>query len=386
MPAQITLDADFDNGSLNTTQSYVSGDQIFLVGRDNFYPNKWKWLYFKALNTNGACPEFQISDAFVEGSDRLEKLKMVYSYDQQTWHFFDQGYLDSTQNTYHFQNDAPFDHPSVYIAYGIPYPFQRITQWINRIRSTPWVCPTPSADPNLMLGWSPGGIDELKRTIPHHPLYGFQITDPTVVTPKTQVVLMSGVHPNEPLANYLLEGLVDFLIGDTPEAQVLRRVADFLVYPMVNPDGRFAGYNRSTVQYLDRDANRFWREDLYADMDDIRCIADAIKTDVGLQVDYFIDFHCWSGTERHFGILSFEEGFHLDPFWRALIQREPMIGTEDSSFENWSTETFAVKRLNAGFSMTFENMFIPGENIDRYHQLGRNMGRAFSDVLSPESP
>jgi hypothetical protein len=381
MPAQITLVADFDHGSLNTDQSFVSNDQVFLVGRDNFYPNKWKWLYFNVLNTQDRRLKFQISDAFVEGADRLASLKMVYSYDQQAWHFFDHGTLGTEGGTYHFHNDHPFDHPSVYIAYGIPYPLQRITDWINRIHTSPWVHPTSSANPDLTLGWSSGGTDELGRSIPPHTLYGFRITDLDVVTRKTQIVLMSGVHPNEPLANYLLEGLIDFLIGDTPEAQALRRVADVYVYPMVNPDGRFAGYNRSTVQHIDRDANRCWREELYADMDDIRYIAEAIKMDAGLQVDYFIDFHCWSGTEQHFGILSFEEGFHLDPFWKALIQREPTIGTEDSDFENWSTETFAVKRLNAGFSMTFENMFIPGENIDRYHRLGRNMGLAFADVL-----
>jgi hypothetical protein len=31
--------------------------------------------------------------------------------------------------------------------------------------------------------------------------------------------------------------------------------------------------------------------------------------------------------------------------------------------------------------MTFETMFIPGENIDRFLRLGRNFGLAFYHVL-----
>ena len=63
-------------------------------------------------------------------------------------------------------------------------------------------------------------------------------------------MLVGGVHANETLGNFTLEGLVDFLVSDDLEAAQLRRYAEFYVYPMANPDGRYAGYNRSTVQFV----------------------------------------------------------------------------------------------------------------------------------------
>ena len=79
---------------------------------------------------------------------------------------------------------------------------------------------------------------------------------------------MSGVHANETLGNFTLEGLVDFLVSDDLEAAQLRRYAEFYVYPMANPDGRFAGYNRSTVQRVNVDPNRAWNPPNYFDPDE----------------------------------------------------------------------------------------------------------------------
>ena len=51
------------------------------------------------------------------------------------------------------------------------------------------------------------------------------------------------------LGNWVLEGLVRWLVGDDPRAAALRREVEFYVYPMVNADGRFAGYNRGGVAW-----------------------------------------------------------------------------------------------------------------------------------------
>lgn len=377
----ITFDIDFDSGSLDISRTHIDGDHVALVGLENHNPGYWKWIYFRIDGVKGRTLSFELGSNFEPGSDRLINHRMVYSYDNETWEFFSKG-ENGQDGRYFFGLDAPFREDQVYIAYGLPYPFRRATRFVDGIRDSPFVVPTVSGKRDLVVGRSPGGVDEVGRSVPQHELYGFQITDPTVAESKLKIVVMSGVHPNEPLGNFGIEGLVDYLIDpDEPEAHELRRAATFFVYPMVNPDGRFAGYNRSTVQHVDRDANRFWREDLYADMTDIRQIAEAMKTDTGRKVDYFIDFHCWTNTVHHFGILSQTEGFHRDPFWLALRDLEPELSEMDSGWENWSSETFAFKRLGARFAMTLESMFIPHENIDRFRRLGRNVGRAFARTI-----
>src|SRR5262245_52723421 len=97
--AAITLNANFDSGSAclvpsnacddNGVASTVSGNLVTLVGRDNYNTNEWKWLYFSAAGVNGQQVTFEIGDDFDTGASSLNGHKMVYSYDQQNWFFFD---------------------------------------------------------------------------------------------------------------------------------------------------------------------------------------------------------------------------------------------------------------------------------------------------------
>lgn len=311
--AQLAINGDFDNGSIDLANTLVSGSTVNLAGRDNFNTGDWKWLYFSVDQTSGVRPTFQIGDNFASGSDRLANHEMVYSYDQQTWQFFDNNGWNSAQGTYTFFNNGPFTQNTVFVAYGLPYPYQDVVDHTVQVRQSAWASPTTSGDANLVIGQSPGGIDDLGRTIEPRDIFGYRITDPTSAGPKEKIVIASGVHANESLANHTVEGLINFLISDEFEAAALRKVADFYVYPLANPDGRFAGYNRSTVQHVDRDPNRFWREDLYTDMTDIQTVAEAMKTDTGQNIEYFIDFHSFTNTTQHFGILDFDLDFHLDP-------------------------------------------------------------------------
>lgn len=382
----LTLDIDFDSGSLNVGRTRIEGDHIRLAGLENHNRGYWKWLYFRIRGARGRTLTFEIGDNFEPGSERLDHHKMVYSYDRRLWHFFPNNRRDVAGGRYYFSLAAPFEEDEVYVAYGLPYPFERLREFIDTVLSSPYVHPTPSSNENLVIGRTPGGRDEeTGRIVPAHDLYGFRVTDDSAERTKRRIVVLGGIHPNEPLGNHTIEGLLDFLLDpESEEAGVLRRRAEFFVYPMVNPDGRYAGYNRSTVQHVDRDANRFWREDLYEDMDDIRQVAEALKRDTDRRVDYFVDFHCWTHTVQHFGILAQSEGFHRDPFWLALRDLEPALSETDSDWENWSAETFGFKRLGARFAMTFETMFIPDENIDRFQRLGRNVGLAFARAISWE--
>jgi hypothetical protein len=378
----VSLDIDFDSGSLDVKQSAVENDRIHLVGFQNHNAGFWKWLHFRARGVRGRKIRFEIDNQFEPGSERLDHHRMVFSFDAEQWSYFDWHEHDKAGASYRFGNDSPFEHDEVFVAYGIPYPFERLKGFLSTLRMNDHVSPAPSADEDFVIGFSPGGIAEGNRPIASNELFGIRIADSDESPARRRVVILGGVHPNEPLGNWAIEGLVTFLLGDSDEARAIRSTCEILVYPMVNPDGRVAGYNRSTVQHEDRDANRFWREDLYDDMDDIRLMAEAIKSDSKCDVDYFIDFHCWTNSGPHFGILARAEGFHRDPLWLALRELEPTLDEMDSGWENWSTETFAFKRLNARFAMTLETMFIPGESVDRLKQLGENVGRALAIATS----
>jgi hypothetical protein len=374
--AAIILDADFDQGSLVESQSFATGNIVQLVGRDNFNPGAWKWIYFSATGVSAQQITFRIDDDFATGGADLANHQMVYSYDQTNWAFFDNNVRTASQNRYSFWNSAAFSQDRVYVAYGLPYPYGRTVDHVTQLGANPWVSPTLSANPSLVLGQSPGGVDDLGRSILPHDLFGFRITDLAASTPKKKIALVGGVHANETLGNLTLESLVNFLVGDSLEAGVLRKVADFYVYPMVNPDGRFAGYNRSTVQAESLDPNRYWSPPNYGGLDDVEAVGEAMLADTSADVDYLIDFHSdVAGQTGHYGNVLPQ--WQSNPLWLNLLQLDPSIDTNNALLEDDTTAKFGRDQLGASFSITFETQFLPNENADRFQALGENWGLAF---------
>ena len=397
--AVITLNGNFDSGSIclvasaacddSGVASSVSGNTVTLTGRDNFNNGEWKWLYFQANGVNGQQVTFNIGDDFDTGASSLNNQRMVYSYDQTNWSFFDNNSHISAQSKFTFSNNSPFTQNSVYVAYGYPYPYQRTVDHTASIASSPWVSPAASGAGSLVVAQSPGGIDDIGRTVTPKNIYGYRITDSDYAGPKQKIVLMSGVHANETLGNFTLEGLVDFLLSDELPAAQLRRYAEFYVYPMANPDGRFAGYNRSTVQIPNVDPNRAWNPPSYTDPDDaspqltdISRLGQAMRVDTGEDVDYMIDFHSTvnPSTPYHYGLVLPE--WQSNPFWLALRGLEPAVITGTGVLSDFTGAKFGRDVLHAGFSTTFETVFPVNETIPRYLSLGRNFGLAWDSVFN----
>ena len=89
------------------------------------------------------------------------------------------------------------------------------------------------------------------------------ITIASTITPsastKQTFVVTCGVHPGEKPANHLFNGMLEFLLRpDDPRSQKLRDVYDFVLVPMLNPDGAFRGHYRNDA--LGQNLNRFYAE------------------------------------------------------------------------------------------------------------------------------
>lgn len=375
----VTLFADFDQGSLDVAGSSMAGSTVTLAGRDNYNTGDWKWLYFGAADVQNESLVFRIDDNFETGGGNLVDHEMVYSYDQQSWSFFDNNVRSASADTYTFWNNQPFSAPTVYVAYGLPYPVSRAVGHTQSIATSPWVVPTASANASLVLGQSPGGTDDLGRTISPNDLYGYRIVDPVGATERQEVVLASGVHANETLGNYALEGLVDFLVGSDLEAGLLRKYADFHVYPMVNPDGRIAGYNRSTVSNETQDPNRYWLPNSYGGIPELQTVGSAMIADTE-GADYVIDFHSTvNGKSGHYGYVH--PTMQGDPLWQAFLTLEPNVDTRDAVLSDDTLAKFGRDVLGANFSITLETQFIAGEQADRFLDMGRNWGLALADTF-----
>ena len=65
------------------------------------------------------------------------------------------------------------------------------------------------------------------------------------------------VHPGETPASWMMKGMLDFLTGNSPQAQLLRQVFVLFIVPILNPDGVVYGNNRCSLSGVD--LNRQWK-------------------------------------------------------------------------------------------------------------------------------
>jgi hypothetical protein len=78
----------------------------------------------------------------------------------------------------------------------------------------------------------------------------------SVMLDRPYVVVSARVHPGESNASWMMKGLLDTLLGDSPIADRLRRTYVFKCVPMLNPDGVINGSYRCSL--AGTDLNRTW--------------------------------------------------------------------------------------------------------------------------------
>ena len=70
-------------------------------------------------------------------------------------------------------------------------------------------------------------------------------------------MLSARVHPGESNSSWMMKGIIDFLVGDSKEAQILRDNFVFKIIPMLNPDGVINVNYRCSLAGCD--LNRRWK-------------------------------------------------------------------------------------------------------------------------------
>nr|MCR5709987.1 hypothetical protein [Bacteroidales bacterium] len=156
-----------------------------------------------------------------------------YSYDGINWDHFP---LEESQ-PHHL--DKRFERDTVYIALYIPYTYsylqERLREWTSR--------PDVELD---TIGFSHEG----------RPLQMLHVTDQSVPSGKKARIWIHGrIHPSETPASYLVDGLVEYLTGDTQEARALRQQIDAWILPFANPDGVADGYSRCNAMGVNQEIN-----------------------------------------------------------------------------------------------------------------------------------
>ena len=70
---------------------------------------------------------------------------------------------------------------------------------------------------------------------------------PEAIAQRKAIILTSRVHPGETNSSYIMNGVIEYLIGDEEGAEFLRNTFVFKIIPMLNPDGVIVGNYRCSL-------------------------------------------------------------------------------------------------------------------------------------------
>jgi len=278
-----------------------------------------------------------------------------------------------------------------------------------------WVQPSQRADGDCVLGqtpgWTPSDGSSDAIVIPPQELYGYRITDAVSRVRSRNIMLVTaGNHGLEYTGDWVLRGMVDFLIGDSGEAAALRKQALFCVYPNLNPEGRYQAAHdihpeglvvpeKDCAQYQpthcrgnpelylagEDDHNRVWTTRGFFTTVDL--ITAAMRADSDGHAGYLWDMH---GPQEIGNWRSPQGRISWDcPYGRALRAREPDVVTAGLpearykprlGFLPVTLSVWAHSKDGLGIPHTY--VYEPGYwTAARLQEAGRNLALSLFDIL-----
>jgi hypothetical protein len=216
--AQITFDANFESGNINTVNT-VDSVNFFVTTKTDI---GGRWFYFRISGVENKNIRVAVTNSDV--------VRAMYSYDDRNYSRFSDS--ESPQVNV-FQKTYIED--TVYVAYYTPYTFSYLQERILEWKASSYV----KVD---TLGLTPQGL----------PMQEIRITDSTIPDDdKYRIWIHARTHPGETPSSYQFDGVIQKLLEDDEVIQFYREKIVFHCIPFVNPDGVYYGRSRTNYDFVD---------------------------------------------------------------------------------------------------------------------------------------
>jgi cytosolic carboxypeptidase protein 2/3 len=271
-----------------------------------------------------------------------------------------------------------------FFAYSYPYTFSDLRRFLNRLEDD------ETRDSNFHRS-------VLCRTRMGHNCEILTVTNSAnrgssgKILEKRLIIVTSRVHPGETPGSFVVQGLIDFLTGNTSEAKFLRDKFVFKIVPMLNIDGVVLGNTRCDSQGIDM--NRSWSmEDGHGsaipEILALRGLVDSYFDANGTKFHMFIDLHAHSKRSNIFAYGNPPS----KTFLKLLSQQCVYFSFDGCSFlepkgSKMNTARAAMSEL-AEISLTIESSFSGADfgrfegflfNPNHYIEFGKSVGMALYD-------
>ncbi|KAF7224809.1 cytosolic carboxypeptidase 2 isoform X2 [Nothobranchius furzeri] len=269
--SDVTLEFEsrFESGNLQKAIQVGIHDYELTLRTDMYTAKHTQWFYFRIRNTRaGVTYRFTITNLMKRRSLYSQGLKpLLYSeraakengvgwqragsgirYYRNISQARDENSDSATLFSLTWTLQFPYDSDTCYLAHCYPYTYSRLQRYLQRISSNPTVM-------------SFCKLRVLCQSLAGNAVYVMTITSRQAnrlnTSSKKAVVVTARVHPGETNGSWVMEGFLDFLLGDSEDAQILRDNFVFKVVPMLNPDGVVVGNYRCSL--AGRDLNRNYK-------------------------------------------------------------------------------------------------------------------------------
>jgi len=205
----LEIDCDFPGG--NIVVERIEGDRVYLRQDQRDTPGFWFYWYFRVRGAAGRRLTFH----FTKGNVLGVRGPAVSSDGGKSWDWLGAERMEGASFTYAFPSEAT----EVRFCLAIPYLEANLRTFLDRYRDNPHVVVEHHAttkkgrrNERLRLGRLEG-------------------------EPRYRVLLTCRHHCCEMIPNWLLEGLIDFVLADTPGGRWFCDRVEFLALPFMDKDG-----------------------------------------------------------------------------------------------------------------------------------------------------
>ncbi|XP_070419971.1 cytosolic carboxypeptidase 2 isoform X14 [Equus przewalskii] len=260
----LLFESRFESGNLQKAVR-VDTYEYELTLRTDLYTNKYtQWFYFRVQNTRkDATYRFTIVNLLKPKSLYTLGMKpLMYSQLDADTHnigwrregseikYCKSSTGDGQQPFYclTWTIQFPHDQDTCFFAHFYPYTYTDLQCYLLSVANNPVQAQFCK-------------LRTLCRSLAGNIVYLLTITNPSrtpqEAAAKKAVVLSARVHPGESNGSWIMKGFLDFILSDSPDAQLLRNIFVFKVVPMLNPDGVIVGNSRCSL--AGRDLNRHYK-------------------------------------------------------------------------------------------------------------------------------
>jgi hypothetical protein len=341
----LVFESRFECGNLAFASQVSPGEYNLLMSSDTNSRGHTQWFFYRVSSTvAGQTVKFNILN-FEKPSALYNQGMQVLYHSSRSYELTGAGWRRGGVNVAYFKNNVrrhvvtksyytltftfTFDHSedSVYFAYCFPYAYSDLQDYLDSLEANvdtfnfvtrKLLCRTLAGNRcDYLTITNPGEVQEIQK--------------------RKGVVLSARVHPGETVGSWMMQGALEFLVSQTPEADLLRRIFVFKVVPMLNPDGVINGNHRCSLAGCD--LNRNWKRPREISHPEISSFKRLIKAFASkFKLEMITDLH---GHSRKPDVFMYGCNIPSDP---AACKLFPYIVSKVSSLFTFEGCRFGIQK------------------------------------------